>query len=151
MAQRPQLTVAQILAWADAHHRRTGRWPGLNSGPVEEAPRETWRAISQALRNGFRGLPGGSSLVQLLAQERDRSRPGRPPLKEEHILTWADGHYRRTGRWPNAASGAVLDAPGENWRAINSALWAGNRGLRGGSSLARLLRLNGRRRRARPA
>jgi hypothetical protein len=24
---RPTLTVAQILRWADAHRRRTGRWP----------------------------------------------------------------------------------------------------------------------------
>jgi hypothetical protein len=150
MDSRPSLTVEQILAWADAHHRRTGRWPGSHSGPVEEAPEETWRAISQALRNGFRGLPGGSSLVQLLAQKRDRSHSGRPHLKEEQILAWADGHFRRTGRWPNAASGAVLDAPGENWRAINTALRAGNRGLPGASSLSRLLRLHGRRH-SRPA
>ncbi len=25
--QRPALTVEQILAWADAHHERTGEWP----------------------------------------------------------------------------------------------------------------------------
>jgi hypothetical protein len=34
----------------------------------------------------------------------------------------------------------VLDAPGETWKGINQALWAGNRGLPGGDSLARLLR-----------
>ena len=39
---------------------------------------------------------------------------------------------------------AVLDSPGENWRAINQALRDGNRGLPGGSSLSWLLAENGR-------
>ena len=32
------LTEEQILIWADAHHRRTGRWPYAYSGPVPEPP-----------------------------------------------------------------------------------------------------------------
>jgi hypothetical protein len=38
---RPLLPVEQILAWADAHHRCSGRWPNLNSGPVLGATDET--------------------------------------------------------------------------------------------------------------
>ena len=60
------LTVKQILAWAKAHHRGTGRWPSAASGPVAEAPGLTWGGIDQALAGGFRGLPGGSSLARLL-------------------------------------------------------------------------------------
>jgi hypothetical protein len=71
---RPRLTVAQILAWADAHQARTGRWPSATSGPVGEAPGETWQAINQALRGGWRGLPAGDSLVRLLARHGRRPR-----------------------------------------------------------------------------
>jgi hypothetical protein len=136
----PPLTVGQILAWADRHRERTGKWPSAASGPVEGAPGENWRAVNLALTLGSRGLPGGSSLARLLEQRRGkppRSRAG--PLTVGRILAWADRHHRRTGRWPSAASGPVLDAPGEHWRALDSALRYGFRGLPGGSSLARLL------------
>jgi hypothetical protein len=64
------LTLKQILAWAKAHRRRTGRWPSAASGPVAEAPGQTWRGIDQALAGGFRGLAGGSSLAKLLDEYR---------------------------------------------------------------------------------
>jgi hypothetical protein len=60
--------VKQILEWADAHFARTGKWPTAASGPVAGAPGETWKAIDAALRRGFRGLPAGSSLAWLLAE-----------------------------------------------------------------------------------
>jgi hypothetical protein len=60
--------VEQILAWADAHFDLTGEWPKALSGPVADAPGETWRATDNALRKGHRGLPGESSLSWLLAQ-----------------------------------------------------------------------------------
>jgi hypothetical protein len=72
----------------------------------------------------------------------------KPPLSVEQILAWADAHRARTGRWPTRNSGAVREAPGENWSAVGWALWAGHRGLPGGDSLARLLRRSGRGRRA---
>jgi hypothetical protein len=59
--RRPQLTVAQILAWADAHHVRTGQWPHADSGHVRDNPNEKWGNLNQALRLGLRGLPGGDS------------------------------------------------------------------------------------------
>jgi hypothetical protein len=37
-------------------------------------------------------------------------------------------------------SGPIPEAPGENWHAVNLALYNGHRGLRGGSSLAKLLK-----------
>src|SRR5262249_55680454 len=64
------LSIAQILAWADAYHRRTGRWPRRSSGPVEGAPPETWDNLNRALAYGWRGLQSGSNLPQLLAQRR---------------------------------------------------------------------------------
>jgi hypothetical protein len=109
-------------------------------GAIAEAPGETWAAVQAALREGLRGLPGGSSLARLLARERGvRRRSLRPRLAERQILRWAQAHYRRTGRWPTRRSGPIAEAPGESWEAVHSALCEGLRGLPGGSSLAQLL------------
>jgi hypothetical protein len=72
--QLPALKVRQILAWADAHFARTGVWPRDNSGPIAEAPGETWNAVNQALKQGHRGLPGGDSLARLLDRRRRSQR-----------------------------------------------------------------------------
>jgi len=136
----PLLQERQILQWADSYHQRTGRWPTRNSGFVHQVPQETWLGIHTALMQGHRGLPGGSSLAQLLAKRRGV----RYPFFAEHltiakILQWADAHYRRTGHWPHSDSGPLETAPGETWLAVHTALHKGQRGLPGGSTLARLL------------
>ena len=119
---------------------RAGHWPSSESGFVAEAPDETWRAVDQALRVGVRGLPGGSSLARLLAAHRHvRNLHCQPRPTVRGILSWADGHRRRSGSWPTSDSGPVREGPGENWGAINIALQRGRRGLPAGSSLARLL------------
>ncbi len=139
-AARPLLTIGQILEWADAHHGRTGRWPSLNSGPVQDNRNESWGNIDRMLQKGTRGLPGGSSLARLLAEQRGRRNHNNPPvLTVEQILAWADAHYERTGRWPAVLSGAIAGVPGETWRAVELSLYVGRRGLPGGTSLARLL------------
>jgi hypothetical protein len=94
----PPLTVDPILEWADAHHRATGRWPRLDSGPVIGQPGETWNAVQSALCIGARGLPGGSSLAQLLQEHRGvRNKSRLPGLTVKQVLAWADAHHRRTG------------------------------------------------------
>jgi hypothetical protein len=137
----PRLTVALILRWADAHYRRTGQWPHSLSGLIREAPGETWYAVERALSAGRRGLPGGSSLAQLLARERGcRNRNDLPALSAEQVLVWADAYHARTGRWPLRTSGPIPEAPaGETWTTVNEALVLGRRGLAGYGSLARLL------------
>jgi hypothetical protein len=136
----PPLTTDQILKWADSHHERTGEWPIVTSGDIVDAPGETWTAMEMALRNGNRGLPGGSSLAQLLAQERGkRNIASLPRLYTDVILAWADAHYKRTGKWPTSYSGPVAEAPDENWYSIDANLNYGNRGLPGGTTLSRLL------------
>lgn len=136
----PTLTIAQILAWADAHFRRTGEWPTRTGGAIAEAPGETWSIVDTALGRGRRGLPSGSSLARLLNKHRGVRNPACPPrLSVAGILNWADAHHQRTGAWPSASSGPIPDAPGETWTAVDLALQRGTRGLRGGSSLAKLL------------
>jgi hypothetical protein len=137
---RSKLTVAQILAWADEQHGRTGKWPGALSGPIIGAAGETWLGVDAALRHGGRGLPGGSSLPVFLAAQRgawNQSAP--PPLTIAQILAWADQHHRATGRWPRTSSQPVDGVQGETWMSIDQALIQGRRGLAGRSSLAKLL------------
>jgi hypothetical protein len=136
----PGLTQEQILAWADAHHAATGRWPNRKSGEVAGTRGETWARINGALHSGTRGLAGGTTLVRLLSEHRGvRNHRTQPRLTEAQILAWADAHQAARGEWPNAASGAVTAAPGETWSRLNAALWFGHRGLAGGQTLARLL------------
>lgn len=137
----PPYSLKQILEWADAHRDRQGRWPLKTSGPIEAAPGETWMAVAVALRNGQRGLPGGSSLSQLLAARRGvRNKGDLPRFTLSGILRWADAHHRRSGVWPTLLSGPIADSPGDTWLAVDKSLRNGMRGFRGGSSLARLLR-----------
>jgi hypothetical protein len=138
---RPRLSFRQILAWADAFRRRTGQWPTIDSGPVAEAPGENWHALHYAVKCGMRGLPSGWSLIRLFAEKRGvHSTAHRPPMTIPQILGWADAHRARHGRWPIATSGLIYDAPHETWHGVNGALYAGNRGLPGGTTLARLLK-----------
>jgi hypothetical protein len=138
--RRPVIHISDILVWADAYHEHWGRWPDRESGPVAGQLDMTWCGVDQALKKGHRGLRRGSSLARLLDEYRGvPNRMGLPHLSVEQIPRWADAHRDRTGRWPSHGSGPVHEAPGERWSQINRALAHGNRGLPGGSSLARLL------------
>src|SRR5262249_7736531 len=119
----PQLSLAEILTWADVWHTRTGNWPTLESGPIPEAPGETWNAFNHALRRGSRSLPRGYSLAQLLAVQRGvRNRSSISGLTRRQILVWAGGHRRRTGEWPTQKSGAIPESPRDTWWAVDAAL-----------------------------
>jgi hypothetical protein len=134
------LTEEQILAWADAHHAATGRWPNFRSGVIAGTRGETWVRVNSALCGGTRGLTGGITLARLLGEHRGvRNHRNQPVLTEEQILAWADAHHAAHGQWPIATSGSVTAARGETWSRLSSALWFGYRGLTGGKSLARLL------------
>src|SRR4051794_22292778 len=114
---RPPLTIADILAWADAHKARHGEWPKMKDGANEALPLGTnWRQVDNALRLGLRGLPGGSSIAQLLAEYRGyRNIHGLPPLTEAMIAEWAVAHHQKHGCWPTENTGAVEDTAGETW------------------------------------
>jgi hypothetical protein len=136
----PPFTIAGILHWCDVHFQRTGEWPGFNSGPILDAPGETWGAVEAALSSGFRGLPGGSSVAKFLAEHRGIGRWVRlRPFTREQVLGWCDSYFAREGRWPTLKSGPIPEAPGETWNKVNAALEQGGRGFPPGSSLHRLL------------
>src|ERR1700722_1950602 len=60
-AALPRLSHAKVVAWAKAHHRRTGVWPGRATGPIAESPGDTWHAVDIALQRQGRGFTGRSS------------------------------------------------------------------------------------------
>jgi hypothetical protein len=135
----PSLSVATILQWCDAHHRRTGAWPTKTKTPIDEAPAETWLKVDAALSQGSRGLPTSYSLAKLLARERNvRNRSSLPALSLAKVIKWCKAHELRTGKWPAYTSGPVVDSPGETWAGIDNCLRIGTRGLPGGLSVAKL-------------
>ena len=137
-ADLPDLTIEQILDWADAHREATGSWPNSNSRQVPNAD-ETWLGIDSALRSGLRGLPSGSSLARLLAEHRGkRNIHDLPELTIQQILDWADAHFEASGKWPNRNSGQIQGTD-ETWSRIRGALINGLRGLSGGTTLAKVL------------
>jgi hypothetical protein len=139
----PRLSFKKILAWADAHFARTGKWPNRNSGPIQEAPGETWKNIEGALWQGHRGLLGGTSLLRLLARKRGHRNPvNLPHLTEKQVLTWATEHLKQTGQLPGHKDGSIVGSHGESWATVDYAFRKGKRGLTGYSSLAQFLRTN---------
>ena len=140
--RKPPLTEGQILKWMDDYSAGHSRWPTAESGLVEGAKGETWRGINTALTLGLRGLPGGSSLSRLLVSS-DR-KTAKQDLTNEKILQWAEAYFAKHRKWPSTESGPVEGVKGETWIGVNTALEVGNRGLPGGSSLAKLLIAYGR-------
>ena len=56
----PNLTIEGILAWVDAHHAASGKWPRKGSGQVAGVTHKvTWKAINEALQLGRARLDGG--------------------------------------------------------------------------------------------
>ncbi len=141
-AQLPPWSVEQILDWADAFHAEHGRWPMYTRDKrITKNMQETWKDVDANLRAGFRGLPGGSSLAQLLAEHRGKRNRSQPPLCSiEQILEWADAFHAKNGRWPShVKDGLIEGTDAETWGGLNAALHQGIRGLPGHSSLAQLL------------
>ena len=133
-----RLNVDMVAEWAQSHRRRTGTWPTLSSGSVH-GTNERWNNLDQLLKKGLRGLPGGHTLTSVLAERCGvRNSLNLPDLSVKQILKWADEHYDRNRSLPSKNSGVVAGTE-ENWSKINTSLKAGNRGLPGGSSLAKLL------------
>lgn len=86
-----------------------------------------------ALKNGFRGLPGGKSLTRLLGIARDTSE-----LSEDQIRMWAEEWKATWGVWPNLHDFKGGPPGHGSWGSMNHWLAKGGRGLPGGSSLTKL-------------
>jgi hypothetical protein len=142
---KPPLTEQRILEWADHYYASTGYWPRILSGLASPETGDTWNRVDRALKQGNRGLPGGSSLSRLLYEQRRAiakkpKRPERADITEGMILDWADLYHKSTGEWPTRDSGPIEDCAPETWRIVEEALSRGKRGLPHGGSLYKLFR-----------
>ena len=135
----PDLAVADVLAWADAFLARTGDWPAHDSGPIPEAPGETWLLVAAALALGLRGFPCGGSIPRFLDEHRGRYNPKDQKFTVNQVLAWADAWYARTGDWPYGLSGDIPGSGGINWNMVDTAFRFGRGMLPSGTSLGRFL------------
>ncbi len=141
-AEPPPLNVDAIIAWAQAHNRRMGKWPIHSSGPIPESPGDSWNSVYRAFKEGRRGMIEGSSLADLLRARCGATfRRDKPVLSIKQILTWADAHYAANGRYPHRNTGIVKASPEFTWAQIDTALRDGTMSLPSGLSISRLLAL----------
>ena len=98
---RPELSIREILKWADAFHAKYGFWPreGGQFQNIDGTLDEKWKNIDDALRRGLRSLPGGSSLARLLLEKRGvRNAWAMPRYTVKQILVWCDAYFKTHGR-----------------------------------------------------
>jgi hypothetical protein len=114
-----------VRAWAAAFHARTGGWPTWQSGPIPEAPGETWFTVAGALAMGQRGFPAGGSLDRFVDKHFPRMIQSGTGFTVERILEWADAWHAATGRLPHSESGEIPNSGGVRWRMVDTALRSG--------------------------
>ncbi len=72
---KPTLTESMIIDAVKRYNASHGTNPNARSGDAtpEFGHTETWTGVDKALRDGNRGLPGGSSLRQVIenSQKKD--------------------------------------------------------------------------------
>lgn len=155
-ATKGELTTSQIIKSAQQFFDTTGELPSHHDGVGVLVPGmhrdETWSAVDSALRNGSRGLEGGTNLYNLLTPLReslvssgqlkaDSRQKG--DLNLSSIINSAELFFNKFGGLPNQLHGSETPVPGmhkdETWKAIDQALIKGLRGLVGGSNLKKLL------------
>lgn len=73
--EKERLTEGMIVKAIEKYYDQNGRYPSKGDGDASEyfKDNETWRGINACLKQGNRGLPGGSSLSK---------------LKKKHICIW---------------------------------------------------------------
>ncbi len=139
----PDYNVPQILGWCDTYFNRHQRWP-RQANWYEVIPGtlgEKWAYVDHALQHGLRGLPGGSSLAQVLSNQRGIRNTGKlPHLTVRQIRKWASTYRQQHSRWPQCRGcGMIAGTNGETWFNIDQVLRKGMRGLPSGQSLAIVL------------
>jgi superfamily II DNA or RNA helicase len=126
------LTEELIWQWMEGFRDKQGKFPTLSSFEGTEGGR--WVTINEALKGGYRGLPGGSSLLKL--RKKMLGPADSDKLTEGIIFEWMREHFAEHGRWPTQRCGK---SPSDvNWKTIDSRLRIGHRRLTGGSSLFKL-------------
>lgn len=127
-----QLSEECIWKWMQEYKEMNGKYPVQNER--SECPDGSkWIAINASLRQGSRGLPGGSSLQILRIKMTGESQK---ILSEEAIWKWMQDYFVNYGDWPRSNSKDRVE--GMTWDAVNKSMKKGRWGLVAGSSLMKL-------------
>ena len=101
----PPLKEKQILAWALAYCKTTGRWPSVCSAPIAGSRGDTWISVEQGPEIGTPGIAR-------------RSKPGTTAADSRlEIALAADYNNDHGPQWPDERSGAIPDTE-ETWRNV---------------------------------
>ncbi len=139
-----------IFSWITQFMTKHGRKPSpKKDGVIEFATEayqgETWVSISAALRNGGRGLSGGTSLSSFIENRLavKKQKCNSVSLSEDLICFWIKQFIVKYGKKPTQQSGIIEFADGayegDSWLCVSAALRNGGRGLPKGSSLSQLI------------
>lgn len=116
----PMISVEQLRQAVDAYRlAHGGRFPTAYDD--DALPGLTWERIDSRLRDGHRGLPGGTSLSKWLDEAYPAERY-QAPITSASMLAWVTAHLAANGGdFPHVASGQI---PGVNrtWMNLNDAL-----------------------------
>ena len=121
------LTEELVIRLAKAHFELTEVYPHEKSTWILDGS-DSWAAISAALREGLRGLPGGTSLAQLLdkaglkANSADRSYPS----LMEIIKAAEEFKELNNGNLPSRESGVFPNYLDLTWGKIDAGLKRGD-------------------------
>ncbi|MFW5705089.1 MAG: hypothetical protein ACOCXG_04585 [Nanoarchaeota archaeon] len=126
------LTESIILNEIKKHKNQYNEWPKSTTRKGECAGFR-WPTIDLSLRYGRLGLKSGKTLSELVEKISGESNK----LTIEFLKKEIKQFFKKYNKYPTQYSKEKL-SDGSTWRAINSALRRGNRGLKGDSSLAQL-------------
>lgn len=133
------LTEDKIVNWIKEYKNKYDKYPTYNSGQID-GTNETWAGVDISLKKSLRKLPK-SSLSQL-KEKIDisyRNKKKLPKLTEDQIVNWIKEYKDKNGKYPTIASGQI-EGTQETWDKIGHAIYKELRGLKGKSSLVKLMK-----------
>jgi hypothetical protein len=126
-----EIVKAAIVKYRNANG---GRNPTVTSGDATPyvGNTVTWRGVNSSLREGCRGLPGGSSLARFLVEhgfDEDK-----PDITDAELETACRAFHTEHGTYPKVDSGDCSRYFGwaegtDTWRNVNACIRNGIRGL----------------------
>src|SRR5262249_39151001 len=125
------LTEAQVQAAIGQHYETNGETPRV--APAPSPLGMNWDVLDRYLRQGRRGLPGGSSLPKQVAAFREarglavEGRPG--PLTHEDVHEAIRAYFGEHRQRPTRSTPGQVPRIGITWGALENLLKRGGRGL----------------------
>lgn len=120
MSARPPITIEQLREAVDQHRQANGgRFP-THQGHCDHLGL-AWSTVDTALREGYRGLPGGSTLRKWIDETYPAERYA-PPYTSANIRAWVVAHREaHEGSFPTVESGPIAGV-NRTWMDVNDSM-----------------------------